>query len=504
MKDQKKIGISLSYISMLLSTIANIVVTPIIISALGDNDYSIYKVMQAFAGPLIMFNLGVATIVTRAIVRYNTLESCSLKEKQNTLALAMLTSVIMSVVVASGGVVMYFLIPSIYGANYTNEGIILGQQIFILFVFSTILQILTDVFSGCAVGRERFAFNSGVSLLRVILRPCLIVIFLKFGYGAIQVVAADCITAVIVFGLSAWYALGVLKERPRLTYIDRKELLEMLSFSAAILLQAIVNQVNNNVDTILLGAFVSEKSLITMYSSALVIYAAYNSLISVVARFFLPKATRLIAQNASGDELTDFVVKPGRFQAMVAVAIVGGFFSLGKDFISIWIGSQYQTAYYIVLILIIPVTIPLVENTAISILDATMKRIFRSVVLVVMAVINVGVSIVFMRYISYWGAALGTFVSLCVGHIFLMNLYYKKTFDMKIGRMFKEIFSGILPCGLVSAAIVFGIGEVVPFSIPAFFIKGFAFVILYGGLLLKFGLKDSEKKMIPGLSKICL
>ena len=77
MKDQKKIGISLSYISMLLSTIANIVVTPIIISALGDNDYSIYKVMQAFAGPLIMFNLGVATIVTRAIVRYNTLESCS-------------------------------------------------------------------------------------------------------------------------------------------------------------------------------------------------------------------------------------------------------------------------------------------------------------------------------------------------------------------------------------------------------------------------------------------
>ena len=47
-----------------------------------------------------------------------------------------------------------------------------------------------------------------------------------------------------------------------------------------------------------------------MYSSALLVYGTYNSIVSVMATFFLPKATRLVTMNASGKELTDFVIKP--------------------------------------------------------------------------------------------------------------------------------------------------------------------------------------------------
>ena len=95
MKDQKKLGVSISYLNLALGTATNIFLTSFIIKALGDEGYSIYKVMQSFAGPLAMFNLGVSTIVARAIVKYDTLEEHNLKEKKNTLALAMLTSAIM-------------------------------------------------------------------------------------------------------------------------------------------------------------------------------------------------------------------------------------------------------------------------------------------------------------------------------------------------------------------------------------------------------------------------
>lgn len=502
MKDQKKPGVILSYINLAFSMVTNVFLTPLIITALGDERYSIYKVMQSFAGPLIMFNLGISTIVTRAIVKYNTLEEHNLKEKQNTIALAMLTSVIMSIVAVVAGLIMYNLIPPIYGKNYTASLLNTGQSIFIIFVISTIFHILTDSFNGCAIGHERFIFNSAMPLLKNALRFVLIIIFIKLGLGAVQLALIDCIVSILIFAISAYYSFFRLKERPKLTYIDKKEMVEMLSFSVAILLQAVVNQVNNNVDTMILGAMVSEKYIITMYSSALLIYSTYNSLVSVMASFFLPKATRLVTQNASGDELTDFVIKPGRYQAIIAVAVVFGFALCGKDFISIWIGKQYIQAYYVTLMLIIPVTVPLVENTAISILDATLKRFFRSMTLVIMAVINVVISIVLVYFIGFWGAAIGTVLSIFVGHIILMNVYYKKTFDMNIKKLFKEIFKGILPVGIISAIICLPISIILTTSIANILIKAFLFMGIYLVLLWKWGMNSGEKTNIISMLKV--
>lgn len=496
MKDQKKLGVSISYLNLAVSTVTNFFLTPFMIRMLGDESYSLYKVMQSFAGPLVMFNLGVSTIVTRAIVKYETLKEHGLKEKQNTLALAMLTSVMMAALVAVAGVVMCRLIPAFYGANYSDSMIRQGQSIFAFFVFSTIFHILTDVFNGCAIGHEHFAFNSGLLLLKNLLRVTLIVIVLAAGGNAIVVTVVDCLVAFVILASSSGFAVLVLKERPKLTYLDKRELMEMFSFSIAILMQAIVNQVNNNVDTMLLGAMVSEKWIITMYSAALLVYGTYNSAVSVMSSFFLPKATRLIANNATGEELTDFVIRPGRFQAMVAVAIVAGFTVLGKNFITIWIGKQYLDAYYIILMLIVPVTVPLVENTAISILDASMKRMYRSMVLLVMAVVNVLISVILIKWFSFWGAAMGTFISLCVGHIFLMNIYYATTFGMNIPRMFTSIFKGILPMGLLSILICAPLNVWTTEHIGGFLVKGILFALVYAVLIWRWGLWQDERNYI--------
>lgn len=502
MKDQKKIGVSLSYLNLILNTIINLFLTPFMIKNLGDTDYSILKVMQSFSGPLIMFNLGVSTVVARAIVKNKTLNNQNVIEKQNTIGLAMITSSIMSVLVGIIGLVMYMLIPSIYCNSYDSTQLIEAQKIFIIFVLATIIHILTDSFNGCAIGHERFAFNSSLSLIKNIVRVPLIICSLKLGFGAFSVALMDFVVAILVFLLSSVYALFVLKEFPKITGFKKSELFEILSFSLAILLQAVVNQVNNNVDTMILGAVITEKAIITMYSSALFIYSVYNSVVSVMSDFFLPKATKLITKNASGEELTDFVIKPGRYQSMIAVAVVFGFAVLGKDFISLWIGSTYINAYYIVLILIIPVTIPLVENTAIAILNATMKRIFRSLILVIMSLVNVVLTLVLIRSFSYWGAAVGTFISLCVGHVFLMNWYYSKTFSMNIPRMFKEIFKGILPVGLVSGLICLPLIFIKQINFFAFGIKAVVFCVVYSLLCWRFALKNEEKECITQMLHI--
>jgi O-antigen/teichoic acid export membrane protein len=235
-------------------------------------------------------------------------------------------------------------IPNIYGENYSLESVVLGQKIFVVFMFSTVLHMMTDAFSGCMVGHEKFTVNSSVHFLRTLLKIFLWVVLLKLGMGVLAITCVDLVISLTTFLFSVGYAVFALHEKPKLYYLDRKKLWEIVSFGAAILLQAVVNQVNNNVDNIILGACVTEKAVITMYSSALSIYAVYNSLVSVIASFFLPQATRLINKNASGEELTDFVIAPGRFQALLAVACILGFALFGRNFISIWIGAKYNVS----------------------------------------------------------------------------------------------------------------------------------------------------------------
>lgn len=500
--NQKRIGILLSYVNLIMGMVVNIFMTPLLISSLGDVDYSLYKVMQSFAGPLSMFHLGISTIVTRSIVQFSTDENYTKQDKQNTMALAMLASGIMALLVSIAGIIMCLAIPGVYGENYTHDSIVTGQRIFLIFMASTVLHMLTDAFSGCMVGHEKFVISPAIQLSRTVFKMLMWFVLLKLGMGVLAVTCVDLVISLATFLFSMAYAVFGLHETPKLYHFDRKKLWEIISFGSAILLQAIVNQVNNNVDNMILGAVVEEKAIITMYSSALAIYAIYNSLISVIANFFLPKATRLINQNASGKELTDFVIAPGRFQAILAVACILGFSLFGRNFITIWIGEKYMDAYWVTLMLMIPVTIPLVENTMIPVLDASLKRIYRSVTLVVMAVLNVVISLLLVPVLGFWGTAIGTAASLIIGHGFLMNIYYAKVFKLQVGRMFYSIFKGILPAGLATIVLCLPLSLFLPDTTVCFLIKCVGFILLYGLFLILFGLNASEKDMICKMLKI--
>lgn len=496
---QKKKGILLSYFNLIIGLVANVYLTPIMIVSLGDIDYSLYKVMHSLAGPLAIFHLGLATVVAREIVKNKELGDEGKIKRQNTLALSLFASVIMAISVIIVGVVLYFQIPGFYGNTYSEVSVEIGQKIFIMYIISSVFHIMTDVFSGCIIGHERYVISGVLPLGKTLGKSILQFVFLKCGFGVLFIVAIDLIIAFVTFVFSSSYSIVGLKELPKLHYFDKKQLFEIISFGVAILMQAFVNQVNNNMDIMILGSFIIEKSVITMYSSALVVYTMYTSLISVITNYFLPQATKLIDKEVSGKELTDFVIRPGRFQAVIAMACIGGFALFGQNFIAIWIGEQYMDAYWIILVLMIPVTVSLVENAAISILDAAMKRIYRSIVLVIMSCINLIVSIVLVKCFGFWGAAIGTVVSLIIGNIVLMNIYYAKTFHIEIFRMFKQIFKGILPAGLLASLLSLPLATLLPNTRIMFIVKCGVFVAVYILFLFIVGLNADEKTMLNKL-----
>lgn len=498
MKNQIGIGTIISYLNIVLNMVISIFFTPFLINSLGASEYGVYRIIQSFSGQLSIMSFGIAALIVRNVVYYNTKKLRV--EKENFLFMAMLISYILGFLILLVGGGLYLSIDKIYSNSLSIEEIVLAKHLFILLVINIAITIISDSYMGIIMAHEKFIISNGVRTFRLILRITLISVLLKLGVKSIGIVVSDLCISLLLFLFMIVYNRIILKEKAKFYYLDKEMLKLSFSFSIAIFLQAIINQVNQNVDNIILG-IMTNSNIVALYSVALVLYTSFNSIVSVIGGMFGPQATRLVAKSASERELTDFVIRPGRIQLMIAGLAITGFTLFGKNFLKLWVGENFLEAYCIVLILIIPVIIPLIENVTNSLLDAMLKRMGRSIILFVMCIINIIISILLIKRIGYIGAAFGTAISLIVGHGILLNIYLKKILKLEIFRMFKEIFKGIWLANLL--AITLGIVLLkLPDTIIGFLIKVIFYTLIYSSCTYLIGMNRTEKMYIMNFFRI--
>lgn len=203
----------------------------------------------------------------------------------------------------------------------------------------------------------------------------------------------------------------------------------------------------------------------------------------------------MVTNKTSEKELSDLFVKIGRIQYIIMAYILFGFILVGQDFVNIWAGKDYSNVYHIVLILIIPVTVPLIQNIGISLLQAQNRHKFRSVIYTLIAVLNIIISIPLAKMYGGIGSALGTSIAIILGNIIIMNIYYYRKIHIDIPRFWKEIFLMTVPvimafiCGFVINSFIRGIGY------SYIIIKAIIFTIFYIPLMWFMGMNKYEKEL---------
>ena len=217
-----------------------------------------------------------------------------------------------------------------------------------------------------------------------------------------------------------------------------------------------------------------------------------------ISNVFVPKVNRIVAESDDNEQLTKLFTKVGRIQFIVLGLILSGFVFLGKPFIDVWAGDGYGASYDVALLLIIPVTVPLVQNLGIEIQRAKNMHRARSIVYLFIAVANVFISIPLIKLMGPAGAALGTAISLCVGNVFFMNWYYHSRMGMNMFYFWKEI-AKFIPA-LIAPTIV-GI-----FIMKFAYVSGLlhiglyaiAYTAVYGLSMYFLGMNAEEKQLVMG------
>src|SRR5699024_1827294 len=257
-----------------------------------------------------------------------------------------------------------------------------------------------------------------------------------------RAVAMVVITTIVNIGcllFNLFYCFKNLNVRFYLGKIDKNLLMQILGYSFFVFLGVIVDQINWQTDQIILGA-IRGTAPVAVYAIAMQFIKLYIKFSTSISGLFLPKVSMMVAKNASGDELTNIMIKFGRIQYIIVTFILGGFILFGLPFIEFWAGNSYSSAYYIVLIIMLPLTIPLVQNIGITILYAKNLQKFRSLVLILIAISNVLFSIPLAKIYGGIGVAFATSGTLIVGNIVIMNIYYAKKIGINIILFWRNLF----------------------------------------------------------------
>ena len=229
------------------------------------------------------------------------------------------------------------------------------------------------------------------------------------------------------------------------------------------------------------------------------INSMYLQFSTSVSNVFIPSVNKIVAETNDNDKLTKIFTKVGRIQFIIMMLILSGFVFVGLAFVEFWAGKEYIEAYYVTLFLIVPVTIPLIQNLGIEIQRAKNMHKSRSFVYLVISVCNIFISIPLIRVFGATGAAMGTALALIAGNIVFINWYYHSRIKLNMFFFWKNIIK-IFPALILPIAC----GVIIKYVIG---VDSFLEIVLFAGLysiiyaasMWFIGFNEYEKQLVRGM-----
>jgi O-antigen/teichoic acid export membrane protein len=358
------------------------------------------------------------------------------------------------------------------------------------------------VFNSHVTAKEKFIFQKSLQLVRVIANPLLVLPVLIMGYGSIGMVVVITALNLAIEISNMLFCFKKLRIQFTFREFDFSLMKEMAVFSSFIFMNLIVNQINWNVDRFILGRFHGAIAVAT-YSLSSQLNAYYLSLSTAISNVFVPRVNKMVSSENDSSALTSLFTSVGRMQFFVLSMVFTGLIFFGRPFISMWAGADYAESYPIALLLIIPVTIPLIQNLGIEIQRAKNMHKFRSWVYLFIAIGNILITIPLVKLYGGIGAAAGTAIALIVGNIFIMNWYYHRRVGLNILFFWKRIIS-ILPSTIPPVLLGLFLSSYFDlFELHMLIICGLCYIVFYTISIWLFGLNEYEKSLvIKPLNKI--
>lgn len=446
--NQRKIGVILSYLNILTVVLSQLLYTPIMLVILGQVEYGIFSLSQSVIFYLGLLNFGF-------LGSYFKFYSAS-KINGNNDEIKRLNAIYIIIVICIS-LIMYIIgwavidnVNYLIGDNFSNKDKILIQDLLKIMLITMVITIFNNLFSAILAAREKFVFCKCMDFLKNIGNPLISLPVILLGFGSIGMSYVLLIISIVTLLLNIKYSLLKLKVGFLFKNINSDEVKKVYKFSVYILLWGLIDQINLHSGKLILSNVLGAEA-IAVYTIGIQFCILFIIFSDAIMCVFIPKIYDLVYEIDSKKKLTNLMIKVGRLQCFVICFIWLGFVIFGKYFIKLWAGSEYLESYWVAVLIMSSLLIPLIQNMGIEILKAYNKYRIRTICHFLIFIASLLISIKLANIYGIIGCTLGSSFFIIFSNVIIANYFYT-IIKLEIKRFFKEIFK-ILPAIFISLLV---------------------------------------------------
>lgn len=470
---------------------------PFLIHELGDHWYGIWTVVGSLAAAYHLFDMGMASAVTRYVSR-----AFGLKDDHQA------NSIINTALMIYVAIAAVIIIVSV-GASYASRLFIdaapdkdLVQLLVLIIGVSIALEFPFNALAGVANAKLRFHQVALTRIAMTLLGAGLTWWFISRGHGVLAVAVITFVTARIsnvLYLLICKSAFPALKfSRQLASWGSSKELFQYSAWSFVI---AIAYQLRNNVDNFVVAGFLSAAS-VTHYAIGLRLVDYVAQFLSQATNMFVPIFTGYHAQG-NNEELHSKLLLVTRINLVLALIAGGGLVIFGQAFISRWMGPDYNDAYWVMVILLVGRMVGFANHPLNSAMYAANKHSIVAKIDMVEVGFNLVLSLILVQYLGLIGVAFGTMIPLLLLRLFVLPLFACRAIELPVKDYYLSMARPILAICLPLAIIFFWIqrnAQITDYTDIILFAIIMSIICAATGVKLAFSPSEKSelRKLVPG------
>ena len=477
----------------MIKNVVYLLYTPLLLAFMGQGDYGVYETCYSFVYSLQLLSFGFSGAYVRFYMMRSTARDEAGIKRLNGMYLALYLAI--SAIAIMLGLTFSLFCSTIFSRSFTVGEVDLASKLMAIMTLNIATVLFTTVFDSFIISHERFTFQQSRQLITTLATPGLTLVLLRLGMGAVGAALAQLAVNVILLALNARYAISKLGWRCDMRSFEGPLFRSLLAFSGWLFLNELFNLLTLNAPSVVLGA-VSGSVAVSVFAIAVKLRSAFYSISTTMSNLFVPLVNRVVAQTDDNDELTQILARVGRYQAILYCWALGVFVVVGYWFVGVWAGVDYRDAYYMTLAMLVPATVPLVQNVGIEIQKAKNMHKARSLAYLVCAVVDLGLTLVLAGRVGAWAAVVGYVFYIVAATWFFMNWYYWARIGLDMAFYWRRV-APVLACCLGSTVLCL-LGSVrLPVNDPfTFLLWSGAYTLLYILAIWMISLGEQERDRV--------
>lgn len=448
--NQRRAGAILSYVGLVINAVTSFVYVPLLLGFLSSAEYGVYQLIGSIIAYLSVMDMGLSTTLSRFYVEERVKEDE--RHVENLLAMAAVIYGVLTALAIAVGIGFDLLLPVLFGQSFTAGELGLAHHMMLLVVINCVIVLPGNWFLAIINANERFVFARTARIAKYLMQFVGIIAVLEWRASALWVLAVQVVINAITIFSYVVYCRGRLRVRAKLYHWDRRLLLHIFSFSGYILLNMVFDQIFWKTGQVVLGAVVGAAAVGVYGVATQLVTSGYMEVSTGVTNVFLPKLTAMSAETEDMGAINDLFDRIGHIQALIVWGLCGGFAAVGQEFIYVWAGFEYGDAFWAVLILMVGLSVALVQNLGITVLQAKDKQGFRAIVYIVIALMDLLISIPVSSQFGVIGCATTAALFLFVGTGPIMNWYYHAKIGIDTLAFWRNVIPVLAPVALATVS----------------------------------------------------